>query len=193
MYKKVGLPVFLLTLLISIYTHYSTTADGALLKNIETHKISTDFISSVLSTKSSEVIRQLDITDSEQEGGIGSERFYLPLFRCKKPAIYIVFNGAPYDPVEKISEKDELPYSIIPFAGTTVVFSDTYRFECGDTINLFIEHFGEGEFIQYLNLKGDRQTYHLKYQIDNLEIEFSSYHRDFKEYSMLFGLILSDI
>ncbi len=160
-------------------TNWSTFSDD------DRITISIGEISNILSTKNSDVIKLLGISDLDQTQYIGDERFYIPLFCCKKSGIYICFDGAPFDSIEKIKQTDGKPYEIIPIDGTTIDFGNDRSFNIGDDIQLFKSILGEGTATSDWNLKGDKKISFLTYNINNLTITIKSLNGDnFKKYMM---------
>ncbi len=172
------------------YNYISKTAFEGFLDNLTVSnnmipKISTSGISHLLSIKSPDVIKELKITDDDATASIGDERYYIPLFRCEEPDIYISFDGSPTDPISVVSQSDKPPYDITPCIGTTVFFNDNNSFCVGDDIKHFKAIFGDGEFQECSNLKGDRQAYQMKYRIDGLKVVFTSYDKNFTNYYLV--------
>lgn len=156
--------------------------------NAKLSTISYNEIIKILSMKNKDVIEQFEISDSDKEYYIGDDTFYVPLFRCENPTVYICFDGSAHDLIDDIiSQANGTPYEIIPLKGTNVVFSEEFSFCIGDDIQNFKEFFGEGEFEEYSNLKGDKQTYHLKFHIDSIDVQFTSYDNEFADYLVGFS------
>lgn len=151
---------------------------------ILTSEITADEISIILSAKNIDVIKQFNITDTDNRSHIDSEWFYKPVFLEKSHRVCISFGGSRFDDIDTIIQLNETPLEVIPIQGTTIDFNSQFSFCVGDNIEDFIERYGAGHFTIYSGL--DELTYHLKYKIEDLEIEFTSYSEDFSDYTMVF-------
>lgn len=150
--------------------------------------ITTNIIYKILSSSGADVVNSYNLTDSQETQFIDDERFYIPLFTCEKIHSYIGFDGSQIDTTNDIRQKSLNPYSVTPFDGTYIKFNNNFSFKTGENIIGFKTKFGEGTYEEYSNLQGDDTTYHLTYNIDSLQIEFSSYDKDFAKYMVNFTL-----
>ena len=150
--------------------------------------ITTAWIGDILQKPSAEAIELLEIIDDCAISGIGADRYYVPLFVCNKYNIYIAFTGSQFELPGDIIREEREPLYVIPMDFTIIRFSNGFAFHSGYNIQEFKAVFGDGEYETYSNLKGDKQTYHLEYFIDDLNIEFSSYNEDFSDYLLTFSI-----
>ncbi len=147
--------------------------------------ISLDKIRDILSSKNSEVIESLNLSDSDKIKYLGDEKFYVPVFLCKASGVMVGFNGAQFDNIDKVKQLDEKPIFIMPADGTTISFDKGKNFTVGDDIKQFKAKFGEGKADKESNLQGDKEMSFLTYNINDLEIRFTSLSGDdFKKYGV---------
>lgn len=139
----------------------------------------------ILSTKNKDVIDSLNLSDSDNIKSLNDQGFYVPVFNCKRLGILIGFNGADFDPIDKVKEEDTTPIFIMPTNGTTISFDDNFSFRVGDDLEQFKAKFGKGNAGKEGNLKGDKEYSYLTYEINNLSIRFTSLDGDdFKKYDV---------
>lgn len=147
--------------------------------------ISLDEICDILSSKNTEVIESLKLSDSDKIKSLNDEKFYVPVFLCKKSGIMIGFNGAQFDPIDKVRQLDESPIFIMPATGTTISFDKNISFTVGDDIKQFKAKFGEGIADKDGNLQGDKEVSFITYDMGNLKIRFTSRNGDdFNQYDV---------
>jgi hypothetical protein len=140
--------------------------------------ISIEKISDILSTKNNNVIDTLGISDSDLIKSFNNSNFYEPVFRCEKLGILIGFNGTTDDTIDKVNQEDETPNFIIPINKTVIKFDNNINFRIGDNINQLEAKLGKGKIGKDINLKGDKQFSFLMYNINNLEVKFTSIDGD---------------
>lgn len=147
--------------------------------------ISLDEILDILSSKNTDVIDSLKLSDSDKIKSLNDEKFYVPVFLCKDLGIMVGFNGAQFDAIDKVKQLDESPIFVMPANGTTISFDKNKSFTVGDDIKQFKAKFGEGKEGKEGNLQGDKEVSFLTYEIGNLEIRFTSHNGDdFKQYDV---------
>lgn len=148
------------------------------------HTVTAEKILNILSTKNNDVIDSLNLSDSDLIKSLDEQRFYVPVFKCEELGVLIGFNGANFDPIDKVKKMDETPTFVIPANGTIIRF-DKVEFRVGDGIEDFKAKFGGGHAGKEGSLKGDKQYCYLTYTINNLKIRFTSLDgENFKKYDV---------
>lgn len=149
----------------------------------EIHTISDKKIYDILSTNNNEVIKSLNLSDSDNIESFNNQRFYVPTFLCDDLGVLVGFNGTPFDSIDKVKNEDEHPIFIMPTNGTIISFDENINFRVGDDLIQFKQIFGEGNADKEWSLKGEKQYSVLTYDISNLKIIFTSLDGDdFEKY-----------